>query len=1161
MASENFVHLHLHTDYSLLDGACEIGKLMDRAASLKMPAVAVTDHGNLFGAVKFYEAAKKRNIKPIIGCEVYVAPASRFDRSPDSDRPNHLVLLCENERGYRNLVKLASSAYIEGYYYKPRIDKDLLARHSDGLIALSACLRGEVEVALAADRYEVARQSAYDLRDIFGKGNFLLEIQDQGMEEEKRINPLMVRLSRETGIPLVATNDTHYLTQTDARAQEVLVCIQTGKTMSDTNRLKFRTQEFYFKSYEEMAAVFGNDVPEALARTVEVAERCNLHLEAKEHVFPHFEVPAGETSDSYFERVTREGFALRRESLNRMQAAGRLKYPLTAYEERLERELELIKQMHFPGYFLIVWDFIRFSRDNCIPVGPGRGSAAGSLVAYSLHITDVDPLQNELLFERFLNPERVSFPDIDIDFCQRRRSEVIDYVTRKYGRENVSQIITFGTMGAKAVIRDAARALDMNYAEADRIAKLIPTTLNITLEEALKQTPELSQLQKTDQRIADLLQVATHLEGFVRHASTHAAGVVISPQPLQELVPLYKSNKDEITTQYAMDDLEKLGVLKMDFLGLTTLTVIDDCVKLIASTRGEKLDIEALPLDDPAAYELLGKGLTAGVFQFESRGMTDILRRVKPQRLADLTALNALYRPGPIQGGMIDDYIARRSGKRKVTYDAPQLQEVLEETYGVIVYQEQVMQILNKVAGFSLGEADVVRRAMGKKKIEVMVANKEKFLEGARKNNVSAAKAQKLWDLVEQFAGYGFNKSHSAAYALVAYHTAYLKTHYPVEFMSALLTSEIGNGDKLTRYLAECKDMGISILPPDVNSSDLAFTPDGQAIRFGLTAIKNVGTLAIESVLAARRKLGRFDNLMDFCENVDLRLLNKRVLESLIRAGAFDSVGAHRAQLLAVLDRAMELGQKRQREAESGQHGLFMGGADAPPPPPFELPGVPEWTEAERLMAEKEVLGFYVTGHPLEKFMQRLGTLTRHDTSSIEEMAHEAPVTLAGILRGLRVKPSKKGDLWASAQLEDLRGSADLLVFPKVYQQLQGVLKPDTALLIKGRVRHEENQKPRVVVNEARPLEAAVNGAKAQLRIRINLAALSEVYLDELANIFAAYPGESPVVFELVRPGDFVARMQSRAPRGVKADDELLDRLRTLCGDNAIRLEKQAPGM
>ena len=1161
MTSDNFVHLHLHTDYSLLDGACEIGKLMERAVALNMPAVAMTDHGNMFGAVKFYEAAKKHNIKPIIGCEVYVAPASRFDRSADSERPNHLVLLCENEKGYRNLVKLASSAYIEGFYYKPRIDKDMLARHSEGLIGLSACLRGEVAVSLMSDRYEVARQSANDLSDIFGKGNFFLELQDQGMEEEKRINPMMVRLSRETGIDLVATNDCHYVTAGDARAQEVLVCIQTGKTMSDTNRMKFRTNEFYFKTYQEMAAVFGNDVPEALARTLQIAERCNLKLDTKEHVFPHFDVPPGDTSDSYFEKVTREGFAHRRERLDHLQAAGRLKYPLSAYEERLEREIELIKKMKFPGYFLIVWDFIRHSRENCIPVGPGRGSAAGSLVAYSLHITDVDPLQNELLFERFLNPERISFPDIDIDFCQRRRGEVIEYVTKKYGRENVSQIITFGTMGAKAVIRDAGRALDVPYAEADKIAKLIPTTLNITLEDALKQSPELAQLQKSDQRIADLLQVASHLEGFVRHASTHAAGVVISPVPLQEIVPLHKSNKDEITTQYAMDDLEKIGLLKMDFLGLTTLTIIDDCVKLVEKTRGVKLDLEALELDDAASYESLGKGLTSGVFQFESRGMTDILRRVKPDRLADLTALNALYRPGPIQGGMIDDFVARRSGKKKVTYDLPQLEEILQETYGVIVYQEQVIQIFNKVGGFSLGEADVVRRAMGKKKIEVMVANKEKFLEGARAKNVSVAKAQKLWDLVEQFAGYGFNKSHSAAYALVAYHTAYLKTHYPVEFMSALLTAEIGNQDKMVRYLAECRDMGIPILPPDVNASDLVFTPSGEAIRFGLTAIKNVGPTAIESVITARNKLGRFENLMEFCEHVDLRLLNKRVLESLIKAGAFDSMGVRRTQLLAVLDRAMELGQKRQREADSGQHGLFMGNADSPPPPPFAMPDVPDWTEAERLAAEKEVLGFYVTGHPLEKYSQRLATMTKHDTSSIEEMEHDSTVTLAGILRGLRVKPSKKGDLWASAQLEDLRGSVELLVFPKAYLQMQSVLKPDAALLIRGTVRHEENQKPRVSVSDARPLDAAVNGAKTQLRIRMNLEAMGDARLNQLAETLGAYPGESPILFELVRTDDYVVRIQSRAPRGVKTDDALLSRLREICGEESVRLEKQTPGM
>ena len=1159
MSSSNFVHLHLHTDYSLLDGACEISKLMDRAAELKMPAVAVTDHGNLFGAVKFYDAALKRGVKPIIGCEVYVAATNRFDRSSDADRPNHLTVLCENERGYRNLLKLASAAYLEGYYYKPRIDKDLLARHADGLIGLSGCLRGEVPAALVADRYETALQAAYNLRDIFGKGNFFLELQDQGITDQHKINPQLARLARESGIPLVVTNDCHYLTRDDARAQDVLLCIQTGKTVSDPNRMRFATDQFYFKSYEEMAKLFG-EIPEALERTLEIAARVNLHLEKKQHVFPPFEVPAGETLESYFEKVTREGFAERRVRLERLQSEKRLRHPLEAYQERLEREIELIKQMRFAGYFLIVWDFIRFARDKCIPVGPGRGSAAGSLVSYSLHITDIDPLQHGLLFERFLNPERISFPDIDIDFCMRQRSKVINYVTEKYGRENVSQIITFGTMGAKAVIRDAGRALDIPFAEVDRIAKLVPNVLNITLAEALATSPDLRQAKERDPRLAELLAIAERLEGLARHASTHAAGVVISPQPLTEIVPLYKSSKDEITTQYAMDDLEKIGLLKMDFLGLTTLTVLDDSQRLIAATHAETLDLDNLPLDDRETYELLGKGLTAGIFQFESRGMTDILRRVKPNRLGDLTALNALYRPGPIQGGMIDDFIARKTGRKKATYELPQLKDILEETYGVIVYQEQVMQIAASVAGFTLGEADVLRRAMGKKKLEEMVAMREKFLAGARENRVPAPKAQKLFELMEQFAGYGFNKSHSAAYALIAFQTAYLKAHYPVEFMAALLTSEIGNQDKLTHYLNECRDMGIKILPPDVNSSDLAFTPAGESIRFGLTAIKNVGEAAIDSVSSARWKLGRFDSLFQFCENVDLRLLNKRVIESLIKAGALDTLGAGRAQMVAGLDRAMELGQRRQREDASGQHGLFLAGAEAEPPPSIELPDIPEWSEVERLAGERDVLGFYVTGHPLEKYAARLVGLTRHDSSSLDSLEHESPVTLAGILTSLRVRPSKKGDLWASGNLEDMRGSVELLVFPQALQQLRSVLKPDTALLIKGRVRHEENAGSKVVVNEARPLEAEVNGAQAELLIRVNLAQAGETVVDDVEKLLAAYPGENPVVFELSRPGDFRARLRPRRARGVKAEAELLARLREICGDEPVLLQRQGTG-
>jgi DNA polymerase-3 subunit alpha len=1157
MSSSNFVHLHLHTDYSLLDGACDISKVMHRAAELRMPAVAMTDHGNMFGAIKFHEAASKVGVKPIIGCEVYVAGSNRLDRSPNSDRPNHLLLLCENEYGYQNLVKLASLAYLEGYYYKPRIDKDLLARHSRGLIGLSACLRGEVAEALTQDRYERAQQAAYDMQEILGKGNFYLEIQDQGVPEERRINPNLTRLARETGIPLVATNDCHYLNRADARAQEVLMCIQTGKTLADANRMKFATDQFYFKTYEEMLEVF-HEVPQALTRTLEIAERCNLHLKKSQHVFPHFEVPPGETLDSFFEKVTRAGFEERRKDLDRRIAAKTLREPIQAYEERLERELELIKQMKFAGYFLIVWDFIRFARDNCIPVGPGRGSAAGSLVAYSLHITDVDPLQYGLLFERFLNPERISFPDIDIDFCMRRRSEVITYVTRKYGRDNVSQIITFGTMGAKAVIRDAGRALDMPFAEVDRIAKQVPNVLNITLKDALEQSPELRQLQQSDSRIADLLTVACSLEGLARHASTHAAGVVISPQPLQDIVPLYKSSKDEITTQYAMDDLEKIGLLKMDFLGLTTLTLLDDCLKLIESTRGVQLDLAELSLDDAAAYELLGRGLTGGIFQFESRGMTDILRRVKPSRLADLTALNALYRPGPIQGGMIDDFIARKTGKKKVTYDLPQLHEILEETYGVIVYQEQVMQIAARIAGFTLGEADVLRRAMGKKNAEEMVAMREKFLAGARQNNIPAAKAQKLYDLVEQFAGYGFNKSHSAAYALVAYQTAYLKAHYPVEFMAALLTAEIGNQDKLTHYLNQCRDMNIEILPPDVNSSELMFTPSGTGIRFGLTAIKNAGEGAMDSVIEARKRLGRFDNIFQFCENVDLRLLNKRVLESLVKAGALDSLGGTRAQLAEVVDRAMEMGQKKQREQHSGQHALFGGTADPGTAPAIRMPDIPDWAEARKLAGEKEVLGFYVTGHPLEKYRSEISSLTRYDSSCLEELDHDAPITLAGILSGIKIRPSKKGDLWASGVLEDIRGTVDLLVFPQALQQIQGIFKDDTYVVVKGKVRHEENSKPKLLVQECQLLEGIVQRLKPQLVIRMDLTADAHGAVEELRRILCDSPGSNPVILELRRPSDFRVRFRVRKPAGVNASHDLIEKLRAVLGDARIAIEKQS---
>src|SRR5437660_3537812 len=899
-----FVHLHLHTDYSMLDGACDVEKLCHRVKELGMPAVAMTDHGNIFGAVHFVNAAHKAGVKPIVGCELYVCKKEdhNIERTPpEGDTYNHLLVLAENEEGYRNLVKIASEAWRHGFYYNPTVSKKCLAEHAKGLIALLACLKGEVAESLMEEKYEAARVAAATYADIFGKRNFFLEIQDQGLEMEHRIHPHLFRLEKDLGLPLVATNDSHYLSEDDAHAQDVMVCIQTGKSIQDPNRMKFQGSQFYVKSHDEMYQVF-KDSPDVLAHTLVIAERCNLRLDKVSNPFPHFDVPEGYTLDSYFEQVTRQGFGLRMEPIRELAAAGKLKHGVSEYEQRLAREIAIIQQIKFCGYFLIVWDFIRYAKERNIPVGPGRGSAAGSLVSYSMGITDLDPLQHELLFERFLNPERVSMPDIDIDFCMNRRGEVIDYVTRKYGRENVAQIITFGTMAAKAAIKDVGRAMDIPYSDVDRIAKMVPNQLNIKLDRAIKDSPALQQAYESDSQIRQLLDTARKLEGLVRNAGVHAAGVVISPRPLTELVPLHKTKNDEIVTAFDMVAIEKMGLLKMDFLGLTTLTILDDTLKLIAQTRGEHITLEGILLDDQETYEkVFHSGLTSGVFQFESHGMRDVLRRYRPNSIEDLTALNALYRPGPIQGGMIDDFIDRKHGRKRIEYELPELQEILQETLGVIVYQEQVMQIANRLAGYSLGEADLLRRAMGKKIAEEMAAQRERFVSGAIQRGYPQKKIEKIFDLMAQFAGYGFNKSHSAAYALLAYHTAYLKTRYPVEFMAALLTSVTGSTDDVVKYINECREMSIAVEAPDINVSDANFTPHGSAIRFGLAAVKNVGHNAIESIVAARKEFagegaratqalptqpgaaqaGRFKSIYEFCEKVDLRLLNKRVLESL----------------------------------------------------------------------------------------------------------------------------------------------------------------------------------------------------------------------------------------------------------------------------------------
>src|SRR5438105_1455506 len=1098
-----FVHLHLHTDYSMLDGACDVEKLCQRVRELGMPAVAMTDHGNIFGAVHFVNAAHKEGIKPIVGCELYISKKEdhNIERTPpEGDTYNHLLVLAESEEGYRNLVKITSEASLHGFYYKPRVSKRFLAEHAGGLIGLSGCLKGEVAEFLMEEKYEAARAAAATYREIFGKENFFLEIQDQGLAQEHKIQPALFRLEKDLGLPVVATNDSHYLCEDDAHAQDVMVCIQTGKSIQEPNRMKFQGNQFFVKSHQEMARVF-KDSPDVLTRTLAIAERCNMRLEKVSSPFPHFEVPPGYTLDSYFEHITREGFTRRVEALRTLSDRGLLKHSLADYEQRLAREIGIIQQMKFSGYFLIVWDFIRYAKERNIPVGPGRGSAAGSLVSYSMGITDLDPLQHELLFERFLNPERVSMPDIDIDFCMNRRGEVIDYVTRKYGRENVAQIITFGTMAAKAAIKDVGRAMDIPYADVDRIAKMVPNQLNITLEEALKESPLMQQVYQSDAQVRELLDTAKKLEGLVRNAGVHAAGVVIAPRPLTELVPLYKTKNEEIVTAFDMVAIEKMGLLKMDFLGLTTLTILDDALKLIERTRGQKMSLEAIPLADQETYErVFHKGLTSGVFQFESHGMRDVLRRYQPNSIGDLTALNALYRPGPIQGGMIDDFIERKHGRRKIEYELPELKEILAETLGVIVYQEQVMQIANRLAGYSLGEADLLRRAMGKKKAEEMAQQRERFVDGAAQRNFPAKKIEKIFDLMAQFAGYGFNKSHSAAYALLAYQTAYLKTHYPVEFMAALLTSVTGSTDDVVKYINECREMGIAVEPPDINVSDANFTPHGSAIRFGLAAVKNVGGNAIESIVAARRNLGKFESIFAFCEKVDLRLLNKRVLESLIKSGAMDALG-RRAQLMAVLDKAIERAQKTQRDAESGQHGLFGVFQEEEVQNHIDrLPETPDWDEHQRLAAEKEILGFFITGHPLEKYREKLEDLRALNTQEISAIksstGKDENITAAGMITNLRVLKSKKGDFYAQASLEDMAGSIDMLVFPEAYRKLQEKVKLQVPVLIRGGVRIEEGANPKLTVNDILPLEEAKVPLPKSLRIRIQVENAEDVKVD-----------------------------------------------------------------
>ena len=1161
MGKNGFVHLHNHSEYSLLDGSCRLRELVEQASVFDQPAVALTDHGNLFGALKFYEAARKARVKPIIGVEAYMAVGSRHQRGGAGRRAprkpyHHMILLARDYTGYRNLLTLVSRGYTEGFYYKPRIDKELLAEHAEGLIGTSGCLSGEIPQLLLAGRRDEAERVVAVYAEMFGREHFYIELQAHGIPEEEQVFPALVELSRQTDVPLLATNDCHYMAAADHFAHDVLICIQTGKTVDEPRALRFTDQHF-FKSSDEMWRRFA-DYPESLENTVRVAEMCNLELPDRGYQLPHFTVPGGKSPDEYLREVTLEGYELRRPGWERLAARGELRCAMEEYRERLDRELACITEMGFGGYFLIVWDLIRHAREKNISVGPGRGSAAGSLAAFCLGITSIDPLQYGLLFERFLNPERVTMPDIDIDFCMKRRGEVIEYVTEKYGRDNVAQIITFGTMAARAVIRDAGRGLNIPFAQVDRIAKLVPPDLNGTIEKALDSVPELRESYESNVEIKRLLDVGRRLEGLARHASTHAAGVVIAPAPITEFAPLYQVKEGERTTQYSMGDIESIGLLKMDLLGLKTLTLIDSVVKTVREREQADLDLDTLTLEDNATYDLFSRGATSGVFQFESDGMRDILRKLRPERFEDLIALNALYRPGPLKGGLVDEFIQRRHGKVQVDYIVPQLKEILEETYGVMVYQEQVMKIASELGEFSLGDADLLRRAMGKKKRDLLAAQRKRFLAGAARRGIGSADAEKIFAQMESFAGYGFNKSHSAAYALVAYHTAYLKAHYPVYFMAGLLTSEKNNTDKVVAYLNECREMEIEVLPPDLNTSEMDFVPESNAIRFGLSAVKNVGEGAIESLLAGRREVGRFDSLHGLVRKVDLRQVNRRVLEALIKSGSMDSIFPVRARLMVGLDAALDAGQRYRQDEALGQGALF-GFSEAAGAPEEALPETAPWTDHETLAYEKESLGFYLSGHPLSDYAREVRDFGTHTSMTLRQCPGGAPVAMAGMIAAIRKKKTRKGEWMAVVSLEDLEGTCEAVVFPSLFGRIGDLLVEDAAVLISGRTDGQRtDDRGRLLVEDIISLRD-VRGKRAEaVAIALEAPGLSTDTLTRLRNTLASHRGGVPVLLVLTVPENCRATFKPVPEVRVQPGPELIDAVESLLGRGSVKFRVRA---
>jgi len=1144
--SSDFVHLHVHSQYSLLDAVCPIDELAAMAKEYKMSALAVTDNGNLFGAIEFYNACLKAGVKPIIGAEVYVAPESRFERSTHGlqGASYPLVLLCQDEAGYRNLMELVTIGYLEGFYYRPRVDKEVLKKFSKGLIALSGGLRAEVPHLLNIGQTEKARQAAKEYLDIFGKDNFYLEIIRAGLKEQEKVNEEIVKLGEELKIELVATSDVRYLKKEFARAQEILVCIQKQTTLNDPNRVRFQADGFYFKTSEEMKENF-KDIPQAVSNTVRIAQACNLKLDFTKTYVPQFVPPKGKTQEAYLRELTTEGLKKRYPSFTK------------TVEKRAEHELNVIQKSGYTSYFLIVWDFVHFAKEKGIPVGPGRGSAAGSVVSYALGITDIDPLKYDLLFERFLNPERVSMPDIDIDFCYEHRDEVIQYVTEKYSKDNVAQIITFGTMMAKAVIRDVGRVMDMPYAEVDKIAKLIPTELDITIEMALGREPELKALYKNNPQVAQLIDTSQILEGMTRHASTHAAGVVISERPLREHVPLFKTGDGQISTMYSMESLEKIGLLKMDFLGLRTLTVIDDTIKIIKRIQKKDIAWDEIPLDDSKTFDLLVKAQAIGVFQLESSGMRDILKKLRPDKFEDLIAILALYRPGPIGSGMVDEFIKRKHGQIPIVYDHPLLEPILADTYGIIVFQEQIMKIANVLAGFSLARADSLRRAISKKKDDVMQAAREDFVQGAVKNKVEKRIADKVFSFIEHFAGYGFNKSHSAAYAMISYRTAYLKANYSVEFMTALLSSEKDNTDKVVLYIDEAKRMGLKILPPDVNESFPQFTVVAQdTIRFGLSAVKNVGQTAIDAIIQGRIQRDRFKSFYDLTENVDLRVVNRKVLESLIKCGAFDSTGLHRSQLFAVLDKALSVAGEVQKDRESGQLSFFDSfDNDSALKHTKEVPSIPEWPESERLLYEKEMLGFYVTGHPLERYRKELQSYSTASTGALLRRRDGEEIVIGGLVNKLKFTQTKRtNEKMAIVTLEDLEGTVDLLVFPKTFKEYGQHLVKDAILFFRGNLDKKE-QDPKLLVSEITPVGDAHKKFMKSICVRLVAEGTQEDVLKNIQGILSKYPGGIPVYLEFKDKNNASSRLLVDRSLYVQPNETLVASLRGMLGDEAVSLK------